>query len=283
MTARAGCLLGLGDSSISVHAEGEAGERLVAFLFPGAPAAGSAPAAVGYDVTGPDEAGALTLNRDGSPYFSSTCAGELAGRLLDRTLFDITSACASGAVLHAAGVAGAGGAAILSGGSGSGKTTLATWLAGRGLDCLSDELLYVTPEGGEVHAYPRPLMIKHGALPVLEARLDLERRFGDAWYRARSDQVVLLPSAWLTGRPARLRRPLACIVFPRYLAGGGHRLRPLGRAQAATRLMQSLLNARNLAGHGVALMLRLVARVPAYELLYSDLDRAGEDLERLLG
>ena len=43
-----------------------------------------------------------------------------------------------------------------------------------------------------------------------------------------------------------------------------------GWAQAATRLMQSLLNTHNLAGHCVALVLRLVARVPrvpAYDLV----------------
>jgi hypothetical protein len=76
--------------------------------------------------------------------------------------------------------------------------------------------------------------------------------------------------------------PLGLIVFPRYLPGSDLALRPLSKAQAGLALMECLVNARNLPGHGFSEIARLARRAPAYKLNYADFDQIGERIEMLL-
>jgi len=66
-------------------------------------------------------------------------------------------------LLHAAVVARAGRAWILSGPSGSGKTSLGRALAGRGLALMTDDLAPLAVADGRLHPFPRRLGLERGA------------------------------------------------------------------------------------------------------------------------
>lgn len=275
-------VLGLGDSSVVIHAAGVVGRRLLDRLFDGEDSAGVPPPRVRFEIREPDREGLLGLWRDDVLYWAGEAEGELAGRILDRTLFDIGDVCRAGPLLHAAAVVREGRAIVLAGPSGCGKTTLVAWLLSRGLDYQSDELVFVSPDGATVQAYPRPLMIKKESLDLLRARLDLPAHVEREGYVSRSARVLLLPARCLTRRPVVTTAKLGCVVFPRRVGHGPCELKPVSRALAAVRLMASLLNARNLPGHGAAIVARLARVLPVYELSYSDIGQVGGELERLI-
>ena len=69
--------------------------------------------------------------------------------------------------------------------------------------------------------------------------------------------------------------PVAALVFPRYKAGAGLERQPI----TATEAMAGLCHARSLLDRQpdvVAETLRWVESIPAYRLVYGDLDRARE-------
>ena len=87
--------------------------------------------------------------------------------------------------------------------------------------------------------------------------------------------------ARLGARVARSARPCA-LVLPAYHAGTRFDLRPLPKAQAATRLMGCLVNARERPQHGFEDVPGLVQALPAFAMTYSDLEEAGTRLEAIL-
>lgn len=54
------------------------------------------------------------------------------------------------------------------------------------------------------------------------------------------------------------------------------------KAQTGLALMQCLINARNLPGHGFTEISRLAQTVPAYTMRYPGFEQVGEMVERLL-
>ncbi|GEM_PF-5394680 len=82
---------------------------------------------------------------------------------VDRALLG-ASRCLS---VHAAVVAGAGGAAIAPGVSGTGKTTLAAAAMQHGLRLVSDEAACVDPHDDVLHPYPRPLGLSRRSRDLL--------------------------------------------------------------------------------------------------------------------
>ena len=78
------------------------------------------------------------------------------------------------------------------------------------------------------------------------------------------------------------RAPLRALVFPRYDSRATTQCEPLAGAPAALQLMGSLLNARNLEGHGFPAVTALARVIPAYRLEYSDARDAITALRRLL-
>jgi hypothetical protein len=59
-------------------------------------------------------------------------------------------------------------------------------------------------------------------------------------------------------------------------------LRPLSQAQAGLALMECLVNARNLPGHGFSEIVRLARAARAYQMSYADFAQIDDWIERLL-
>jgi len=164
--------------------------------------------------------------------------------------------------------------------AGSGKTTLAALLAANGFDYYSDEIAVIDKASGQVVAFPLPMSIKDGSVPVLER-----------YY----PEVPLLSSHLrLDGRRVRFLLPpptslnqanaadIAAIVFPNYQPSAEIKIHSVDKIAALTGLAKTGSSDRKLCGHDVKAILRLVEKTPCYDLIYSVPDDALRAISDLL-
>ncbi len=130
-----------------------------------------------------------------------------------------------------------------------------------------------------MQAFVRPLNLKNASLPVLRDHVDWQ---GCAAHILSGPQSTLLAPTALRPKLAPIQPPVSLIVFPRYQPGTDFALRPLSKAQGGLELMQCLINARNLAGYGLAEIARLAQAAPAYRMNYASFEQIGERIEGLL-
>ena len=205
--------------------------------------------------------GELSVAEGGDP-------GYVATVLMDEVARALTSHCRRGLLFHAAAVGWRDHVVVLPGRTGAGKSTLAASLVRRGLTFLGDEIACID-DRHIVRSFPRPFAFKrrglrsHGVGSTSRMRQDRRWRHPCAhWCRLASSV------ASTTRRHGRA----AAIVFPEWEEGRRLEVRPISRAETALGLMASLVNARNLPGHGLAGVVRLSEQVPGYRLRYSDAD-----------
>ncbi len=183
--------------------------------------------------------------------------------------------------LHAAALTRAGDGVVFAARSGAGKSTLAAGLLSRGWRYLSDEFALIDPEHLHVHTFPKALCIKHGSFDVID-------RLGLPLWRHRHYVKVL------KGRVGYLRphdlgtdvvgeaSPVRCVVFPRYVEGGGPEVRSLNRAEAAFALTELAFNRRDFGHRTVSIVSDLVRGARCVALEYGSIDEASELLEFVL-
>jgi hypothetical protein len=220
--------------------------------------------------------GTMAIYRDDVMLFRSSSESSVTTIFLERVLEHLIRVCTSGILLHAAAVARNGKALVLAGNTGAGKTTLATWLVCRGFEYLTDELLCIDTKAMSVNGFARPLHLKKPGCALFANVIDMG---GDAVMESPLGSHV--SPTRLGARVARSARPCA-LVLPAYRAGARFELRPLPKAQAATRLMGCLVNARQRQQHGFDSVSGLMQAVPAFAMTYSDLEEAGAQLETML-
>ena len=182
-------------------------------------------------------------------------------------------------ILHASVVAAGGRCVAFPGARGSGKSTLAAALVAAGAEFVTDD--YAPLEQASWRVWPAPYApgIKRGSWSAL-------RRHYPDLYELPVHRLAGLQIRYLELDPARmaplnLGRPIGALVFPRYQAGAGLEQQPMTAAEALT----ALCHARSLFDRRpevLAETLRWVESVPAYGLVYGDLDRAIEWVSSLL-
>ncbi|MCS6926620.1 MAG: hypothetical protein NZ578_12035 [Candidatus Binatia bacterium] len=135
--------------------------------------------------------------------------------------------------VHAAVVACAGRAVLFVAPSGSGKSTTTWAVVHHGFDYLSDELAPIDMATLTVQPYPHALCLKEvppAAYPLPAGTLY-------------TSSTLYIPTAALPGEVAKTPRPLAAIFFLRYCPEAAHPIiRPVGKAEAAARLLANALN-----------------------------------------
>lgn len=268
--------VGLGGATVRLEADDAEAARILDFLC--APMA--LPAAADPSATFRLGAanGSMAIYCDDAMLYRGRSQSSVAAIFLERVLEHLIRTCTGGMLLHAAAVARDGKALVLAGKTGAGKTTLATWLVCRGFDYLTDELLCIDTQAMCVRGFARPLHLKKPARALFAGVIDKD---GGAAIMASPLGVHLSP-ARLGARVAHSACPRA-LVLPTYRAGARFDLRPLSKAQAATRLMGCLVNARERPQHGFEDVLGLVQAAPAFAMTYSHLEEAGAQLEAVLG
>ena len=273
-------LIGLGHTSVAVEAEGARAEALADFLFRFTRDAASGEPYTTFRLATEAASGRLAAYRDGVLIHRDESEAALAEQLLGEVTFRLLDTSRDGVTLHAGALAARDQGILIPGAIGMGKTTLTAWLTHRGLDYLTDELVWIPKDTHSLHALPRPLNIKKSGRPVVQTFLD---------YAANAPQVLrggeldlILPTAL---RPAnRLSTPdVGLILFPHYQADGEPAIERISPAQAGLGLTGAILNSGNLGDRGISQIARLARAAPAYRLRYSHFTQIEQPLMRLLG
>lgn len=236
----------------------------------------TAPAVVTYKVTLEEDQAVQLLANDELLYrgLRSSCLIEY---LMQDLTVALTAHCRQHLVFHAAGLARGENGLILCGGPGSGKSTLAAWLTASGFDFLSDELVAVTLNGGEMSGLARPIGLKAGSAFVWQHWLDETARPNLTHL---SNGAVLLDPELLRPHCVRVSAHPQILLFPRYAAGEPFTVQRLSTAEALFHLMHRLINAKNLPGHGFAAATHLARQTIAYSLTYADVTSVAEWIEQ---
>jgi hypothetical protein len=253
--------------------------RIVDFLYQYIPAEEDIAPRLTYRLLCGEGTEWMALYRGDTLLYSGESEAVLAELLLSDTCHYLAAYSRGGLLFHAAGLAWGDKGLLLPGGIGGGKSTLAAWLAMKGLDYLTDELVFV-PERTEVmQTFTRPLNLKSPARAVLQDRFDFKT---NALHILSGPRSFLVPPTVLKPANRLSQPPLSLVLFPHYLPGSDFSLRPLSKAQAGLELMQCLVNARNLPEHGFPEVTRLARRVTAYKMSYAHFDQLGECVESAL-
>ena len=198
-------------------------------------------------------------------------AAQIALKVLYEVDFHLANLASDGLYLHAASLARHGQALIMPASSGSGKSTLTYWLTQHGFHYMSDEATFVSLDSRMCTGFTRPAVLKLGSLdlfPNLAAQSKLELRRGSGQ-----------PYGWLIGVSAlnalgMQHTPLIkSFIFPHFQPGSGFKYEQLSAAHTAFELARCLINARNLVQNGFPEVLRLAQAVPAWRLVYGDLQQ----------
>ncbi len=174
-------------------------------------------------------------------------------------------------ILHASAVAVGGRCVLFCGVKGSGKSTLAAALVAAGADFVTDD--YAPLERASWLVWPVPYApgIKRGSWrPLRRRHPDLHAL---PVHRLAGLQIRYLDLDAARMAPLNRGLPVDALVFPRYRAGAGLEQQPMTVAEA----LAELCHARSLLDREpdvFAETLRWVHSVPAYRIVFGDLDQA---------
>lgn len=165
--------------------------------------------------------------------------------------------------LHAGAVFSGNNCILLPGKSGKGKSTLTGWLTTRGFHYLTDELVLLGDDG-TLSAMPRPVNLKvtdtHKSW-LLPGKETANVLFGNGG--------AMIPHRLLNPDFQSKQPRLTHIVFPQYENDSELQFEEISPAKSCLHLLQSHVNARNLAGHGIGALSAIVRRCRSYTLKYS--------------
>jgi hypothetical protein len=275
-------ILAFAGSVVAIEYEGPVAAGVIDFLFGAMPEPENPPgeSLATYRLSrgnGPDR---LILRRDGIQIYEGNREGFAADLLLARSSSDLAEKSTGGLLFHAAALELNGGMLLAPAGTGGGKSTFTLWLTTRGYGYLTDEAVYV-PEGSDVACpFIRPLSLKRPSRSVLEASFDFTGNADQVLPSSESD--LIRPSA-LTRASGKTGLPVRHIIFPRYRPEASFAWEPLTPARTGQELMQCLVNARNLPGHGFSEVVRLAKGSKGYRATYSHLDQIAGKIDEVLG
>lgn len=186
-----------------------------------------------------------------------------------------------GLVFHAGSIARQGHGVMLCGQSGQGKSTFTARLLTAHFDYLSDEVtavpLHHSGKQGII-GFPRPVILRQGSAFIWQNALPGGLLPEEA---ALDDGTVWLRPEWLgQGRVRSQVDDVRLVIFPRFEAGAGFSARPLSAGELAFGLMQHLVNAKNVAGHGLTAVSQFARQLTGWQLVYGNVDTAAAWLEK---
>jgi hypothetical protein len=279
---------------LAVNWRGKAAQELLEFLFDGILGDASSPFTETFSLCFRTRSGEsfrdgeefTELSRADRRLYQGTNPGALADLLLDQSIHALADPCAEGLLLHAAAVAWREQGVLMPAVSGSGKTTNAAWFTASGFDYLTDELVFIENASQRLSAFCRPLHLKTPMIETFKAitgqKLDTESSKSQPLSVMRSRKGVFARPQLFNPDSAYCIPRLSVIVFPGYRTGARLELTRLSKAEAGMRLMQNVINARNLPRHGLDEVSRLVRQTPAYALTYGHVEETQGVVRSLL-
>lgn len=225
-----------------------------------------------YQVQAEEEA-KYSILRDGSPFQSKLSADRILWHLMQDGLTQLNGAPSSDLIFHAAGLSLDGNGLILCGKSGSGKSTLTAWLTASGFQYLSDEVISLPLNGGEMRGFCRSIVLKRGSAEIWKRWCEQDDAQG---FQKMDDGGVWITPTFLNPNAVCDTATPRLLVFPTYTKNASLQSLRLSPATSLFQWMQMLVNARNLPEHGMKTVKQLVMSIPAYRLIYSDIQQAAE-------
>jgi len=224
------------------------------------------------------------LLRDGEVFDECSDSSGIVPMLHANTLLMAYLSCsASMAAVHAAAVARGEQCVLLPAISGSGKSTLTAALLAAGFEYCTDDLALLTGDPVRVRGVPTCLGLKRGSWNILAERLP---QITDLPICLRRDgQIIryLPPPAATLQSGIQASYPVRSIVFPIYAEKSSVRLRPLSSAEGLSRLAEAGYDLPNRINTDVVeALIKWVSDVPCFELSYSKLDHAVDQILDLM-
>lgn len=220
-----------------------------------------------FRITRDTSTGNTCVDQEGERIFTGTDRATLARTLVEKALYTLVESDRTGLALHAAAVAAGARGILIPGQSGAGKSTLALWLTSRGFSYLTDELVHIPLDSNRIEAFTRPINLKRNGSDLIAGELALK---DDDERILRTAHLSIVPHRLLNPSHKRIRPEIRAIVFPQLAKNRApHRLEPLSKGQAGLKLVECLVNGRNIPSHGINQLSRIVREVPAYGLHYS--------------
>jgi len=205
--------------------------------------------------------GRYSFDSDGGASTSNLATDELSDILLEAVTSSLIENLDSGVALHAASVGWGNNAVVIAGPSGCGKSSLTACLIAAGFDFLTDELTLLQSSEA-ILGFPRPLLAKRGAEDLIK---HITRGGGRNAVPTASNVLI----SWdRHDASAQTTRTPALIVFPRYVPGASFELTRVTAARAVLKLVESNLNGRNFADHGLGRLTEFARKVPAITFTY---------------
>lgn len=229
-------------------------------------------AAVSYDIATVQEGFRLTPD-GGQPGMYAADVGALTYLLDSDLIVQLQLRRPDLLFLHAAVLSDERGAHLLLGRSGAGKSTTCWGLLQRGLSYMSDELAPIALADATVHAFPRAISMK--AAPPDGFPLP-----ADAVPTSRGFDVPVHGLPKVAHDPVLRVRTLLFVEYDAERAAPG--IRPIRRAEAATRLYANVLNHLAHADHGLPAVLRMVAGTRAFVVDAAELGATCDEICEVL-
>ena len=181
--------------------------------------------------------------------------------------------CCRFVTIHAGVVADDAGAIVMSAESGSGKSTLTAALLEQGYRLFSDEFALVGLGDASLQAYPRPISLKEGTIPIVRELA------GSDWI---SPVVKGSPKGDIAYRRARLsdidqadkQAKAKLILFPQFDPGIQLSKRKLNTAEAILRLIPASTNYGLLGEQAYLAITKLFEDAVAFEISYGSTEQS---------
>ncbi len=166
--------------------------------------------------------------------------------------------------LHGAALEGEGRGLLVAGHEGSGKTSLTLSLIKEGFRFLTDDVALLHPFSRRLHPFPRPFHLDEASARELSLERLLKGEFCFDYYYSRRKAIYFNPESIFAGSRARAT-PLKLILFLGERKGGA-RLRSLPKRKVFFLLLSNSFNPAYLGKEGMAGLLHLLERKPAFKL-----------------
>jgi len=213
----------------------------------------------------------FVISENGTELFPKLDYDMTLQTLMTALISRLVAVCDRGLVLHSAALAWQGNGLLLCGKSSSGKSSLAAWLTAEGFQYLTDEVVEAPFEGENVYGLSRSIFLKTGSAFIWQSRLPDPKASGFLSFQDGSAWID--PDLFHPGGIVDKVKP-AVLIFPQYQVDAPLQTQKLTNGEALFRLLQALVNARNLPGYGLDAATRLAQQVKAYSLTYSDIEAA---------
>lgn len=272
-------IVSFANSSVAIESDGARAQAIIDFLFGDTWTDERIAPHIVFRLEQSESSENLVLYRDDVLMLTSNSDAQIAEFLLGEVSYHLADKSQGGLVLHAGALAWQGQGVLVAGGIGAGKTTLTAWLVSRGLDYLTDEMVFVPNDSDTLNAFVRPLNLKSPSRRVLQPFFNFGAHSGSIYHAPSAD---LIPPTALRPTNVLSTPRLRLMLFPQYVPQTELEIQFLSKAQTGMALMQTCLNARNVPERVLPQVARLAQVAPAYRLRYNNFDQIAASIESFL-